>query len=446
METTSFVPRPLETERSPWLRGTLTVPGDAVMTELAMAIAALCRDETTIEGAFGGPAIRQMAAALAALGVLTEPRGADWHVKGRGNLGLLAPRMPLDAGLSAQTASLLLGLCAPHDFTARIEADPELVAHFDPLLAGLRAFGATTTAAENGRLPASITGPAVAMPVELELPRRDPATKAALLLAALGSPGISRFTERDSHWNHAERMLAAWRSGILIAAAEDGSRTIDVGGLPDMRGRLVRIPGDPSLAAIGAVAASIVPSSDLTIANVAVNPTRTMFLSALVAMGANIEAHNLRIVDGEEVAELVIRQTPLHGVALADVHVATMLDELPYLAVAAAFAVGDTVLNLPNALPIEASARIAATARGLAANGIFCEATEEAFVISGTGEVRGRGRVITGQDPVIGMAFLVLGMAAREQVTIDDQTGIEERFPGFVASFEAAGASFVHLT
>jgi 3-phosphoshikimate 1-carboxyvinyltransferase len=200
------------------------------------------------------------------------------------------------------------------------------------------------------------------------------------------------------------------------------------------------------MAALAAMAATIVPDSDLRIENVLLNPARTMFLSALVAMGASVEAHGLVIRDGEEVADLVVRHQPLQGVALGAGHVALMLDEIPYLAVAAAFATGDTVLHLPNALPIEASARIAATARGLAANGVFCEATEEAFSITGTGGVRGRGRVITGQDPAVGMAFLVLGMAAREQVTIDDQTGIEERFPGFVELFEKAGASFVRLT
>lgn len=424
----------------------MSVPGDVTMTALALVVAALAHGESTVEGGFAGPETADLVAALRELGVRIEPEGESWRIEGVGMGGLLAPRGDLDAGLSPLVASLLMGLCGSSDFDARIAGDPELVAHFDPLLSGLRRFGTAVSEAENGRLPVHLRGPKVAVPVELELPAGAPLAKPALLMAALHSPGISTFFEPLMQANHAERMLGAFGATVTVTPQPDGGRTIEAGGLPRMKGRTLRIPGDPSLAAIGAIAASIVPNSELRIENVLLNPARTMFLSALVAMGASIEAHDLGIRDGEEVADLVIRQMPLRGVALGDGHVAAMLDEIPYLAVAAAFAEGDTVLNLPNALPIEASARIAATARGLSANGVFCEASEEAFVISGTGEVRGRGRAITGKDPVIGMAFLVLGMAAREQVTIDDQTGIEERFPGFVELFEKAGASFVRLT
>jgi 3-phosphoshikimate 1-carboxyvinyltransferase len=446
MQTPVSVPRPLETERSPWLRGRLGVPGDVTLTAVAFTAAALARGESIIEGAFSGPETALLAQALEELGVRAEPEGETWRIGGVGVGGLLAPRGDLDAGLSPLVASLLMGLCGTSDFETRISGDPGLVTHFDPLLAGLRRFGTRVWEAENGRLPVGLRGPPVAVPVELELSAGMALTKAGLLFAALHSPGISTFTEIVVQPNHAERMLSAFGARIAIEARPDGSRSIEAGRLPKMRGRKLRIPGDPSLAAIGAIAASIVPNSEIRIVNVLLNPTRTMFLSALVAMGASIEAHDLSIVDGEEVADLVVRHAPLRGVALGDAHVGAMLDEIPYLAVAAACAEGDTVLHLPNALPIEASARIAATARGLAANGVACEASEETFVISGTGEPRGRGRVITGQDPVIGMAFLVLGMAAREQVTIDDQTGIEERFPGFVELFEKAGASFVRLT
>jgi 3-phosphoshikimate 1-carboxyvinyltransferase len=446
MQTTTSAPRPLETERSPWLRGSLRVPGDATLSALALAVAALARGETIIEDAFAGPEADTLAAALRELGVHLERVDGVWRVEGVGIKGFLAPLNDLDSGASPLVAALLMGLCGTSDFGARLVGDPQPVTHFDALLAGLLRFGTSVTAAEGGRLPVDLHGPRLAPPIEWRLPADLPAAKPGLLLAALHSPGTSKFIEDVTQPNHPERMLAAFGAKVTMTAGDEAGRTIELGGLPQLRGRTVHVPGDPSMAALAAMAATIVPNSDLRIENVLLNPARTMFLSALVAMGASVEAHGLTIRDGEEVADLAVKHQPLHGVALGAGHVALMLDEIPYLAVAAAFAEGDTVLNLPNALPIEASVRIAATARGLAANGVFCEASEETFIISGTGDVRGRGRVITGQDPAVGMAFLVLGMAAREQVTIDDQTGIEERFPGFVELFEKAGASFVRLT
>ncbi len=422
------------------------MPGDATLSVLALAVAALARGESVIEGAFAGAETAALAAALRQLGVRVAHDDGTWRVDGVGINGFLAPEADLDSGGSPLVAALLLGLCGTSDFDARVVGDPHPVTHFDPLLAGLRRFGASVTAADGGRLPVEMRGPQLAPPIALDLPPNLSLAKPALLLAALHALGTSTFIEGATQSNHAERLLAAFGASLTVTPGAESGRTIELGGLQQLRGRAVRVPGDPSMAALAAMAASIVPNSDLRIENVLLNPARTMFLSALVAMGASIEAHGLSIRDGEEVADLVVKHQPLQGVALGAGHVELMLDEIPYLAVAAAFATGETVLNLPNALPIEASARIAATARGLAANGVVCEASEEAFVISGAGDVRGRGRVITGQDPSIGMAFLVLGMAAREQVTIDDQTGIEERFPGFVELFEKAGASFVRLT
>lgn len=438
----SLLPRPLAAARSPWLRGTLRVPGDAAISHLALMLAASARGESIITGGLASEGIAATVRALRALGARCEAEDGRWYVSGLGISGLLEPEHAFDLGDSALGAELLMGLAGIYDFPTAFRGSPELSARsFGDVLQGLKAFGVITDS-DNGRLPIKLRGPKLGMPIEHTLPANAPATKAALLLAAISAPGRSSFTEPAPTWNHAERLLRHFGANVETASGDAGHTTA-ITGLPNLRSRHVDVPADPSLAALAAVAASIVPGSELAVENVLVNPTRTALFSTLVAMGAGIEVRRLRDNGGEEVAELAIRHVGLKGIVLAEKHVAPLLEDLPLLAVAAAFAEGETVLNLPPRLPLWEHARIASIARGLRMNGVRCDASEDAFTIVGSPEVRGGGRVITGRDPGIAIAFLVLGMAARDQVTVDDQSGIEERFPGFADSFEDIGASFV---
>lgn len=439
----SLEPRPLAAEHSPWLRGELPIPGDTVIALLALAAAALARGESVIESAPEGTETEALVRVIEDLGARVGRRSGRWHVTGLGPGGLLEPAGALDLGNSALGLELAMGLTGVYDFPTRFRGTPDLsLRPLGELLSRLEDFGVRVLDMDEGRLPVTLAGPKLAVPVELELPAGAPLTKAALLFAALGAPGVSTFIEPRPSWDHAERMLARFGATLKVSG-EAWPKTIEVGGLPQLHARQVVVPADPSLAAFGAVAASIVPNSEIRVSNLLVNPSRTGLFSVLLAMGADISATNLRTPGGEEVADVVIRYAGLEGIVLAAEDVEPLLEDVPLLAAAAARAHGETVLHLPQGLPLWEHARIAAVARGLRANGITAEANDEALTIEGAPVVRGGGRVVTGRDPGLAMAFLVLGMAAEHQVTIDDQSGIEERFPGFVELFENIGASFV---
>ncbi|HHY51293.1 MAG TPA: 3-phosphoshikimate 1-carboxyvinyltransferase, partial [Alphaproteobacteria bacterium] len=333
--------RPLAAERPPWLRGTLWVPGDAIVAHLALCAAALARGESVIAAVPQTSGLLATAAALGELGAHCERHEGRWHLAGLGAGGLLAPRRALDFAHEALGLELIMGLCAPYDFPARFTADPDLSARpFPALLERLSAFGTAVTEDDRGRLPISLHGPPVAMPVELDLPPAAPATKAALLLAALGAPGRSVFVEPAPGWDHAERLLASFGGPITVERRDDGSRRITVGGLPALAASRLTIPGDPLAASLGLLAASIVPASELRIERVLVNPARTGFFSALLAMGADVEVHDLDVVAHEEVADLAVRHAPLHGITLAAGFIEANFSQLPLLAVAAACAEG----------------------------------------------------------------------------------------------------------
>ena len=388
----ALAPRPLATERSPWLRGTLGIPGDTAIALLGRAAAAVARGESVVEGAPETQATAAVVGALQALGVPVERRAQRLHVTGLGAGGLLEPMRALDLGGTALGLELVMGLAGIHNFPTDFRGNPELSARpLGELLTCLEAFGVVVTDPDEGRLPLRLCGPGVAVPAALTLPRGAFGAKAALLFAALGAPGVSSFIEPHPTWNHAERMLSRFGAAVAVTAGEGESVTIEVGGLPQLHARQVVVPADPSLAAYGVVAACIVPASELHFASLLVNPLRTGLFSALLAMGADVSAHALRTPGDEEVADLVVRHAGLRGIVLAAEDVAPLLEELPLLAVSAACAEGETVLHLPPGLPLTEHGRIAAIARGLRANGVAAEATEEAFIIEGTPSVRGGG-------------------------------------------------------
>jgi 3-phosphoshikimate 1-carboxyvinyltransferase len=336
-----------------------------------------------------------------------------------------------------------MGLAGIYDFPTAIHDNEDTGTRLtNQLLALLAQFDIAASVDASGRLPLKLRGPKLGMPADLTLPPDSPLAKATLLFAALGVRGISSFVEPAPGWDHAERMLSQFGADLTISSEGSGKR-IEVAGLQSLKAQQIAVPADPSLAALGAVAASIVPASEILIENVLVNPARTAMLSALVALGARIEAHNLRTVHGEEVADLSVRHEGMKGIALGAQHIGTVIDELPLLAVAAAFAEGETTFHLPPNLPLLDRARLAGLGRGLALCGVKAEAEEETFSVHGTSDVKGGATVVADDDAVMALALLVLGMGAREQVTIADQSVIEKRFPGFVERFENIGASFI---
>ena len=209
-----------------------------------------------------------------------------------------------------------------------------------------------------------------------------------------------------------------------------------------MAGQVIAVPGDPSSAGFPLVAALIVPGSDVTIENVLMNPTRTGLLLTLQEMGGSIEILDRRSAGGEDVADLRVRGSELKGVAVPPERAPSMIDEYPVLAVAAAFAEGETLMRGLDELRVKESDRLAAVARGLEANGVDCSEGEDWLSVRGRpgGKGLGGGTVATHLDHRIAMAFLVMGLAAEKPVTVDDQAMIATSFPEFLGLMRDLGA------
>ena len=425
------------------LRGRVTVPGDKSISHRSLMLGALAVGETVITGLLEGEDVLATAAAMRAMGAQIA-RGDDgvWRVHGVGVGGLLQPQVALDMGNSGTSTRLLMGLIASHPITATFVGDASLSRRpMGRVIDPLALMGASFTASPGGRLPLTMVGLCPAVALRYTLPVASAQVKSALLLAGLNTPGDTVVIEPIATRDHSERMLAGFGANLTVEASP-GGRIITLSGEAELRPQTITVPGDPSSAAFPMVAALIVPGSDVTIANVGMNPTRAGLVKVLQAMGGDILIENPRDVGGEPVADLRVRHSALTGIDLPGDDAASMIDEYPVLFVAAAWAQGTSTFTGLDELRVKESDRIAVMAAGLGACGVTCTELSDGLSITGTGgdPVPGGATIAAHLDHRIAMSFAVLGLNTRAAVTIDDSRPIATSFPSFIAMMQTLGA------
>ena len=426
------------------LTGVVQAPGDKSLSHRALIIGACAVGESALSGLAEGDDVRRTAAALRRLGAEVE-RGADgvWRVWGVGVGGFSEPAGVLDMGNSGTSARLLMGLVASHQMTCFFAGDVSLSARPMARVAiPLEQIGARVVARSGVRLPLAVIGAAQPLPIAYRLPVPSAQVKSAILLAGLNTPGQTTVIEPEPTRDHTERLLRHFGAKLGEGEADDGARAVTLSGQPELAGRSVDIPGDPSSAAFLAVAAACAAQAEVTIENVDMNPLRAGLFECLAEMGADIDISGQRELDGEPVADVAVRSAPLEGIEVPPARAPAMIDEYPILSVAAACARGETVMRGLSELRFKESDRLAAIAKGLAACGVTVEELDDGLKIKGcAGPPPGGGRVIGGSDHRIAMAFLVLGTVSRKPVAIDDGASIATSFPGFVEEMNDLGAN-----
>ncbi len=431
---------PFEIAPATRLSGRVTVPGDKSISHRALMLSALAVGESRVEGLLEGEDVLATAAAMRAMGA-TITRGDDgtWHINGVGVGGLLQPEAALDMGNSGTSTRLLMGLVASHPITATFIGDASLSRRpMGRVIEPLGRMGADITASPGGRLPLMLRGLTPAIPIEYTLPVASAQVKSAILLAGLNTPGITRVIEPVVTRDHSERMLAGFGATLTVEQTNHG-RVISITGEAELKPQHIVVPGDPSSAAFWAVAASIVPGSDLVIANVGMNPTRTGLFAALRLMGADITELDQRIVGGEPVADLRVRHAALRAIDVPHDLAPSMIDEYPILFVAAALAQGRTVARGAHELRVKESDRIATMATALTAIGVTVEEFEDGLAITGSdGDLLpGGGQVASHLDHRIAMSMAIAGLMCRTALTIDDVSPIATSYPVFLETLAA---------
>jgi 3-phosphoshikimate 1-carboxyvinyltransferase len=436
--------RPLAARSSGPLKGSARVPGDKSISHRALMFGALAVGESRIHGLLEGEDVLRTAAAMRALGAdIVHEADGTWRVHGVGIGGLREPADMLDMGNAGTGVRLLMGLVASHPITCFFTGDASLRRRpMARIIAPLQQMGARFVAREGGRLPIAVIGAGESMPITYTLPVASAQVKSAVLLAGLNTPGETTVIEPEPTRDHSELMLRHFGATVKVEPNGPRGRAITLTGEPELGGRTVGVPTDPSSAAFPTVAALIVPGSSIRLADVGINPLRTGLYQTLREMGADIKFENRRDQGGERIADLVVTAGRLKGIDVPAERAPSMIDEYPILAVCAAFAEGRTMMRGLAELRVKESDRLSAMARGLAACGIKVEAGEDWLAVEGLGghQPAGGATVATNLDHRIAMAFLVLGGATGEPVGIDDAEPIDTSFPGFAELMNGLGA------
>ncbi|OJU13564.1 MAG: 3-phosphoshikimate 1-carboxyvinyltransferase [Caulobacterales bacterium 68-7] len=426
----------LKAKRSGALNGVVRAPGDKSISHRSMILGALASGTTTVEGLLEGDDVRRTAAAMAAFGARVERESEGrWRIEGFG--GFTEPTDVVDCGNAGTGVRLIMGAAAGFPLCATFTGDSSLRGRpMGRVLEPLARMGATWMGRDKGRLPLTLKGGNL-RGFSYRLPMASAQVKSAVLLAGLHAEGGVEVIEPERSRDHTELMLTAFGAKLEIAdvAGANGhtGRSVRLPAGQKLTGTHVPVPGDPSSAAFPIVAGLVVPGSEVTVEGVLLNSLRTGLFDTLVEMGADLTIKNERIAGGERVGDIVVRHSALKGVVVPPERAPSMIDEYPILAVAAAFAEGETVMRGIGEMRVKESDRIALMAAGLQACGVEVEEEPEGFTVRGAGKApKGGATVTTHGDHRIAMSHLVLGLAAAEPVTVDEPGMIATSFPGFV--------------
>jgi 3-phosphoshikimate 1-carboxyvinyltransferase len=408
------------------LRGSACVPGDKSISHRALIAGAYCREPLRVTRLNPGRDVRATREALTALGTRIRTEENDAIVSGS---PLRSPPATIDCMNSGSTVRMLLGACAGAGVRACFDGDDSLRRRpMEPVAAQLRAFGARIETTE-GRLPLELLGRPNVETRDFILLSPSAQVKSALLFAGLFAGAHVSITGDRGSRDHTERLLCYL--GADIEWTERGARL----GRAPLAARTIEIAGDFSAAAFFITGAAITPGSALVVRDVGVNPTRIGLLDGLRAMGAAIELRNHRNRYGEPLADVSVEHHPLAAASLSADLALRAIDEIPLLAIAAAFAAGTTTITGISDLRSKESDRIAAIERLLAAVGVDASYERGVMRIVGGMPQTRHSIVETGHDHRIAMAAAVLGRAAGP-IAIDSDESLDVSFPGFLASLE----------
>jgi 3-phosphoshikimate 1-carboxyvinyltransferase len=424
------------------LKGAITAPGDKSISHRSLMFGAMAVGQTKVSGLLEGEDVRATAGAVSALGANVERTGAGaWTIDGVGVGGLAEPTSVLDLGNSGTGARLLMGLVAGHPITATFTGDASLSTRpMKRVTEPLSLMGATFQGREGGRLPMTVTGPDLVMPIDYTSPVASAQVKSAVLLAGLNAPGVTTVREPKASRNHTENMLRQF-GATVETSSEDGMNVVRITGQPELSPLDIVVPGDPSSAAFATVAALIVPGSDVVIRNVGLNPLRAGLLDVLRSMGGRIDVLDQRVEGGEPVGDLRVQGSDLAGAVAPPDNAAAMIDEYPILCVAAALAHGATVMRGIEELRVKESDRIAVMVEGLRAAGVEIEEHDDGMTVHGTGAAPAGGCTVAAHhDHRIAMSFLTLGLASRAAIEVTGAETIATSYPAFVDHFQSLGA------
>ena len=412
------------------LRGDVTVPGDKSISHRAVMFGALADADTHITGFLMGEDCLSTISCFKKMGVSIDVSEKEVVVHGVGLHGLKAPDELLYTGNSGTTTRLLCGILAGQPFSSTVNGDTSIQKRpMGRIMKPLREMGADISGKAGNLCPLTIH-PDPLHGIHYTMPVASAQLKSAILLAGLFADSPTTVVEPAPSRDHTERMLRGLGAQVVSNGTE-----ITLTPPKALHAVNVEVPGDISSAAYFLVAGLILPDSDIVIRNVGINPTRTGILDALAAMGANIDRLNERGTV-EPICDLRVRSSHLHGTTICGDMIPRLIDEIPVLAVAAAFAEGETVIRDAQELKVKESNRIATMTAELSKTGADVRETEDGMIIRGDKPLHG-ANFASYADHRVAMSMAVCALACEGDSLIDDPDCVAISYPTFFETLDA---------
>lgn len=415
------------------LKGEVQIPGDKSISHRAVMLGSIARGTTEISHFLNGADCLSTIHCFQKMGIEIEQSKDLVLVHGRGLRGLKAPQGILDTGNSGTTTRLICGILSGQNFSSVLSGDDSLNSRpMKRIMDPLNQMGARITSIQDNNCAPLHIEPGTLHGIRYVSPVASAQVKSSVLLAGLYADSPVSVTEPVLSRNHTELMLGSFGADISSELHADGSATASVSPCAELYGQKIQVPGDISSAAYFIAAGLLVPGSRLLVKNVGINPTRAGFLEICRKMGADIGYLNRQSQGGEETADLLVTPKPLTGTVIEGAVIPSLIDEIPILAVMAAFAEGTTVIRDAAELKVKETNRIQTVTENLLAMGAEIIPTEDGMIIHGTGALKGT-QIQSHLDHRIAMAFSVAALAAEGTTTILDSQCVDVSYPGFFA-------------
>lgn len=419
------------------LKGEVTIPGDKSISHRSIMLGSIALGTTEITHFLEGADCLSTIDCFRKMGVEIERKPSSILVHGKGLRGLTAPASTLNVGNSGTTTRLISGILSGQNFVTTLSGDDSLNSRpMKRIMTPLNTMGAHIRSLnDNGCAPLHIR-PGALHGIHYQSPVASAQVKSAVLLAGLYADSPTSVTEPALSRNHTELMLQGFGAYVATDLHTDGTATAHVEPCKELYGQQICVPGDISSAAYFIAAALLVPGSELLVKNVGTNFTRAGFLKVCKAMGADIETVSQTIEGGESRADLLVRYSHLKGTVIEGDIIPTLIDEIPMIAIMAAFADGQTVIRDAAELKVKETNRIDTVTAGLKAMGADITPTDDGMIIEGTGHLNGAS-IQSYLDHRIAMAFSVAGLASDGETQIVDSQCVDVSYPEFYATLNS---------
>ncbi len=419
------------------LRGQVIIPGDKSISHRSIILSSIAEGTSEISGFLKGEDCLATINAFKKMGVKIEDEGKKIYVHGVGLHGLKKPIEDLDLGNSGTSMRLLAGLLSGQKFSSTLIGDSSLSSRpMKRILEPLQKMGASIFTKDN-TAPLTIKATNKMSGISYELPIASAQVKSCILLAGLYADSNTQVIENYLTRDHTEKMFKKF--GIEIDEIfENSKKIIKISPPQKLNPSHITIPGDFSSASFFIVAGLIIPNSEIILKNVGINSSRTALLKVLIEMGANIKMNNIKD-DYEKTADIEIKSSNLEAIVLDEELVPNLIDELPILFIAAAFASGKTIIRGVEELKTKESDRLEAMSNSLGILGVEIKTYSDGLDINGKSSLNSSVTIDSFGDHRIAMASSIACSMLDGENIIKNIENIQTSFPKFTETCSSLG-------